>query len=184
MSFLSIVGVEDGGFRAFQPGQSTVICAVLMCGNLVESVRLGKVTVDGRNVTDVLLGMLADIRCDAVILGGVSFAGFNIMDVTRLHEELGVPVIVYSGEKPDSASVLAALRAHFADWEDRWASVAQLGDVYSLVTRVGYPPVFFEIVGESREWWEVLLRSSASLTRAPEPLRVAKIIARGLTRSA
>ena len=177
------MGVEDGGFRAFQPGQSTVICAALMCGNLVESVRLGKVTVDGRNVTDVLLGMLADIRCDAVILGGVSFAGFNIMDVNRLHKELGVPVIVYSGEKPDSASVLAALRAHFADWEDRWASVAQLGDVYSLVTRVGYSPVFFEIVGESREWCEVVLRSSASLTRAPEPVRVAKIIARGLTRS-
>jgi endonuclease V-like protein UPF0215 family len=184
LSFLSLVGVEDGGFRAFQPGQSTVICAVLMRGNFVESVRLGKITVDGRNATDVLLGMLADIRCDAVILGGVSFAGFNTMDVNRLHEELGVPVIVYSGENPDSASVLAALRAHFADWEDRWASVAQLGDVYSLVTRVGYPPVFFEIVGESREWCEVVLRSSASLTRAPEPVRVAKIIARGLTRSA
>ena len=184
MSSFGLVGVEDGGFRAFQPGQSTLICAVLMRGNRVESVTLGRVAVDGRDTTDVLLGMLVDIRCDAVILGGVSFAGFNIMDANRLREELSVPVIIYSGEKPDSASVLAALRAHFADWEERWASIAQLGDVYSLVTRAGYPPVFFEFVGESRDWCEEVLMSSASLTRAPEPVRVAGIVARGLTRSA
>jgi endonuclease V-like protein UPF0215 family len=181
---LGLVGVEDGGFRAFQPGQSTLICAVLMRGDRVESVRLGRVAVDGRDATDVLLRMLVDIRCDAVILGGVSFAGFNIMDANILREGLGVPVIVYSREKPDSTSVLAALRAHFADWEERWASIARLGDVYSLVTRVGYPPVFFEVVGESRDWCEEVLISSASLTRAPEPVRVASIVARGLTRSA
>jgi endonuclease V-like protein UPF0215 family len=184
LSSLGLVGVEDGGFRAFQPGQSTLICAVLMRGDRVESVRLGRVTVDGRDATDILLGMLVDIRCDVVILGGVSFAGFNIIDSNRLHEELDVPVIVYSGKEPDSASVLAALRAHFDDWEERWASVARLGDVYSIVTRVGYPPVFFEVVGESRDWCVEVLRSSASLTRAPEPVRVAGIIARGITRSA
>ena len=184
MSSLGLVGVEDGGFRAFQPGQSTLICAVLMRGNRVELVRLGRVAVDGRNATDILLGMLVNIRCDGVILGGVSFAGFNIIEANRLHEELGVPVIVYSGKKPDSASVLAALRGHFDDWEERWASVAQLGDVYSIVTKAGYPPVFFEVVGESRDWCEEVLRSSASLTRAPEPVRVASIVARGFTRSA
>lgn len=183
MSSLSLVGVEDGGFRAFQPGQSTLLCAVLMVEDRVESVRLGKVAVDGRDATDVLLRMLVNIRCDALILGGVSFAGFNIMDPVRLHEDLGVPVIVYSGEKPDSASVLAALRAHFSDWAERWAPIAKLGEVYSLVTRTGYPPVFFEVVGESKDWCEEVLRSSASLTRAPEPLRVAGILARGLTRS-
>ncbi len=184
MSTLSLVGVEDGGFKAFQPGQSTLLCAILMVGDRVESVRLGRVDVDGRDATNVLLEMLVNIRCDAVILGGVSFAGFNIMDPVRLHEELSVPVIVYSGEKPDSASVLAALKAHFTDWAERWAPIARLGEVYSLVTRVGYPPVFFEIVGESMDWGEEVLRSSASLTRAPEPVRVAGIVARGLTRSA
>jgi len=184
LSSLSLVGVEDGGFKAFQSGQSTLLCAVLMKENRVEAIRLGKVTVDGRDATDVLLGMLVNIRCDAVILGGVSFAGFNIIDGTRVHDELGVPVIVYSGEKPDSASVLAALKAHFADWSERWAPIERLGEVYSLVTREGYPPVFFEVVGESRDWCEEVMRSSASLTRAPEPVRVAGIVARGLTRSA
>jgi hypothetical protein len=155
-----------------------------MRGNKVELVRLGRVAVDGRDATDVLLGMLLDIRCDAVILGGISFAGFNIIDANRLHKELGVPVIVYSGKKPDGASVLAALRAHFTDWEERWALVAQLGVANRIVTKAGYPPVFFEVVGESRDWCEEVLSSSALLTRAPEPVRVAGIMARGLTRNA
>ncbi|MGD0803838.1 MAG: DUF99 family protein [Candidatus Bathyarchaeia archaeon] len=183
MSSLDLVGVEDGGFKAFQPGQSTFLCAVSMVGNSIESIELSRITVDGRDATEVLLGMLDTIRCDAVILGGVSFAGFNIMDPMRLYKELGVPVIIYSGERPDSASVLAALKVHFADWEVRWASIARLGDIYSLITKVGYKPVFFEVVGESRDWCEKVLRSSASLTRAPEPIRVARILARGLTKT-
>ena len=184
MSPLSLVGVEDGGFEAFKPNQTTLLCAALMVGDRIESLRLGRVTVDGRDATDVLSGMLVNIRCDAVILGGVSFAGFNTVDPHRLHDELGVPMIVYSGERPDSPSVLAALKAHFPDWVERWAPIARLGDVYSVVTKAGHPPVFFEVVGESRDWAEGVLRSCASLTRAPEPVRVAGIVARGLTRSA
>ena len=184
MSTLGLIGVEDGSFRVFQPWQSTLLCAVLITGDRVNAVRIGRVIVDGQNATDVLLRMLVNIRFDALILGGVSFAGFNIINATRLHEELGVPVIVYSGEKPDSQSVLAALKAHFADWEERWTPVERLGVIYSIVTRAGCPPVFFEMVGESRNWCEEVLRASAQVTRAPEPVRVAGIVARGLTRSA
>ena len=184
MSLLSLVGVEDGSFEAFKPGQSTLLCAVLMIGDRVETLRLGRITVDGRDAMDVLLSMLVNTRCDAVILGGVSFAGFNVVDPHRLSDELGVPVIVYSGDRPDSASVLNALKTHFSDWEDRWTPLARLGDVYSVTTKTGSPPVFFEVVKESKAWAESVLRSSSSLTRIPEPVRVAGIVARGLTRSA
>ena len=184
MSLLSLVGVEDGGFTAFKSDQSTLLCAVLMRGDRVESLRLGMVKVDGRDATEVLLRMLVNIRCDSVILGGISFAGFNVVDPHKLHDELSVPVIVYSSERPDSSSVFAALKAHFTDWEERWAPILRLGDVYSVITKAGSPPVFFEVVGESRGWTEGVLRSCASLTRAPEPIRFASIVARGLTRSA
>lgn len=184
MSPMCIVGVEDGSFEAFKPGQSTLLCAVGVGGDRVEWVRLGRVSVDGRDSTDVLLGMLRDTRCDVVILGGVSFAGFNVVDPHRIHGGLGVPVIVYSGEEPDNVSTLAALRAHFPDWGERWAPIERLGDVYSTVTKGESPPVFFEKIGCTREWAENVLRSSAALTRIPEPVRVAGIIARGLTRIA
>ena len=183
MSLLDIVGVEDGGFVAFRPNQITLLCAVEMFGGIVKAVKLGQVTVDGMDATETIINMLVNIRCDALILGGVSFAGFNVVDVARIQKNLGVPVIAYSGEKPDSTSVLFALKAHFKDWEDRWTPIERLGEVYSTVTKLGLPPVFYEVVGESSEWAEKVLKESATLTRIPEPVRVAGLIARGLTRS-
>ena len=184
MSPLVLVGVEDGSFEAFKPGRSTLLCTVCVVGDRVEWVRLGSVAVDGREATEVLLRLLRGTKFDALILGGVSFAGFDVVDPNELHEALGVPVIVYSPERPDSASTLAALRANFPDWEERWAPIERLGEVYSVVTKAGSPPVFFEVAGCTKEYAEGVLRESASLTRAPEPVRVAGLIARGLTRSA
>lgn len=184
MSAPLYVGVEDGSFDAFLPGQTTLLCAVCVAGDRVEWVRLRRVGVDGREATGALLGMLRGERFDALILGGVSFAGFDVVDPRVLHGELGVPVVVYSPELPDSASTLAALKANFADWEERWAPIERIGDVYSATVKPGEPPVFFEAVGCTREEAEDILRTSVSLTRTPEPVRDAGIIARGLSRSA
>ena len=184
MSIQRLVGVEDGSFDAFLPGQTTLLCAVCMAGDRVEWVRLGRVKVDGREVTSVLLSMLRGERFDALILGGISFAGFDVVDPQVLHREFGAPVVVYSPELPNSSSMLAALKVNFPDWEERWAPINKIGDVYSTVTKAGEPPVFFEVTGCTREEAEGILLTSVSLTRTPEPVRVAGIIARGLSRSA
>ncbi len=184
MSALRLVGVEDGSFDAFELGQTTLLCAACMVSSRVEWVRLGSVVVDGREATWVLRGMLRGASFDALILGGVSFAGFDVIDPGLINEELGVPVVVYSPEAPDSASTFAALRANFPDWEERWAPIERLGKIYSTVTRAGEPPVFFEAAGCTREEAAGILRTSVSLTRTPEAVRVAGIIARSLTRSA
>jgi endonuclease V-like protein UPF0215 family len=127
--------------------------------------------------------LLRGERFDALILGGVSFAGFDVVDPQELHKELGVPVVVYSSELPDSASTLAALKANFSDWQERWAPIKGIGAVYSAVTKEKEPPVFFEVAGCTREEAEWILCASVSLTRTPEPVRVAGIVARGLSRS-
>ncbi len=184
MSPLRVVGVEDGGFEAFKPGGRAFLCAAGLTGDRVDWVKLKKITVDGRDATETLLKMLEGAEFDAVILGGVSFAGFNIIDPRVVHGAFSVPVVVYMGDKPDTRATLAALRAHFPDWEGRWAPVAGLGDVYSVTTKAGAPPVYFEVAGCTRGWAEETLKATATLTRIPEPVRVAGLIARGLTGSA
>ncbi len=178
------VGVEDGSFGAFQPGQSTILCAACLDGDRIEWVRLRRVKVDGRESKDTLLGMLRGERFDAIIMGGVSFAGFDVVDPNLLHRELGVPVVVYSPEMPDSASTFAALKANFSDWKVRWAPIEGLGEIFSAVIKDGEPSVFFEAAGCTKEEAEEILLKSLSLTRTPEPVRVSGIIARGLSRTA
>jgi len=180
---LHVAGVEDGSFEAFQKErpQCTLLCVVEMYGVSIQGVSLRDILVDGRDMTEKLLEMLSSTVCDAIILGGVSFAGFNIVDALKVHEVTGVPVIVFSGEKPDSESVREALKTHFADWGERWAQIAALGDVHSAATVRSEPPIYFETVGASPEWSEKVLKHFAMLGRVPEPIRVAGMIAKGLT---
>lgn len=177
-----ILGVEDGSFEAFSAAsRSTYLCGVAMDSGVITDVRLAEISVDGMDATDGLLGIMEGLKLDAVILGGITFAGFNVLNPFRVLEEKMVPLIVYSGVRPDNESMLRALKAHFGDWEARWGIVERLGDVHEAVTFSGEPGIYFEAVGCEPSWAEEVLRSAAAVSRIPEPVRVAGIIARGLS---
>jgi endonuclease V-like protein UPF0215 family len=184
LSLLSIVGVEDGSFKAFQPDQKTLLCAVKMIGDRISDVRLRKISVDGTDATTVLLEMLFNLQCDLVILGGISFAGFNVVNAFKVNNEIGKPIIIYSSEMPNSDSVKSALMTHFHDWLDRWSSIEDLGKVYQVMTKFNSSKIFYEVVGASPDWAKKVLEISAYLSRTPEPVRIAGLIARGLSKTA
>lgn len=179
-------GVEDGSFNAFSRGEDshTVLCCAAMVRGRIQDVRVSQIEVDGFDATDKLLGMLQGVDVDVVVLGGITFAGFNIIDPSSILKEVGTPVIVYSGKEPDDDAMLLALRKHFEDWRKRWSIIKGLGDVFEAVVRPGEPPVYFEVLGGSQEWAEAVLRSLALVCRIPEPVRVAGLIARGISRPA
>ena len=182
---LRILGVEDGSFDAFNrkaPGR-TLLCGVLMEGDRILKVRHAEIRVDGLDATDKLLSMKRGIEVDAIILGGITFGGFNVIDPRVIHAETGIPVIVYSGVKPDNDAVLAALRKHFHDWESRWEIIAGLGKIHSTRVFREDLEIYFEAIGCDPGWAEGVLRDSAMISRIPEPVRVAGLVARGLTRA-
>jgi endonuclease V-like protein UPF0215 family len=176
---MSVVGVEDG---SFQKGISpkALLVAVLFRGLKIESVQIMRITVDGLDATEKLVKMLRDWKFGAVMLAGVSFAGFNIVDPTIIHEEFGKPVIVISRTKPDNQAVKLALQRHFEDWRIRWNVFQNLGLVHEVVS-TGEPPVYVETVGVSVEWAGELIRALSGCSRIPEPIRIARLIARGLS---
>ena len=133
---LRILGVEDGSFDASnrEAPNHTLLCGVLMKGDRILKVLHAEIRVDGLDATDKLLSMMRGIEVDAVILGGITFGGFNVINPRTIHAETGVPIIVYSGVKPDNDAVLAALRKHFPDWERRWKIIEEVGKIHS--TRV------------------------------------------------
>jgi len=181
---MHLLGVEDGSFNAFsrEADSYTVLCCTAMTRSRIQDVRISQIEVDGFDATEKLFGMLQGVDVDVVVLGGITFAGFNIIDPSSILNEVGIPVIVYSGEEPDNDAMRFALRKHFEDWRMRWSIIEGLGDVFEAVVRPGEPPVYFEVVGDSQEWAEAILRSSALVCRIPEPVRVAGLIARGVSR--
>jgi endonuclease V-like protein UPF0215 family len=181
----TVAGVEDGSFEAFrrgsaEPGQHTLLCLSVLRGSVIQDVRLHRVEVDGLDATEKLLDMLSGLRVDAVILGGVTFAGFNVVDVECVNREAHVPVIVFSSEPPDAEATLGALRKHFGDWRERWRRYEALGEIRAL--RIGgYPAVYYECVGCSAAFAEDVLVDQAVYIRTPEAVRVAGMVAKGLS---
>ncbi len=181
----TVAGAQDGSFEPFRRGfgspiQITSLCLTRLRGPVVQDVRLACITVDGLDATDKLLNNLGSWEIDALILGGATFAGFNVVDVQRVNVETGVPVIVFSGDRPDVAATKDALRKHFPDWRERWSRYEGLGEIRSLTIR-DYPPVYYENVGCSRGFAEDVLREQAVSCRTPECVRVADLIAKGVT---
>jgi len=143
--------------------------------------RWGLVPVDGLDASQVLATMLHSLSFDAIMLAGVSFAWFNIVDPTAIFEKFRKPIIIISRTKPDNLAVKNALIRHLEDWPVRWAIFEKLGEVHRIVSMRNEPPLSVEFVGTTLAWTRKVIRSLACCCRIPEPIRVARLIAHGLT---
>jgi len=183
---LRTVGVDDGGFQSqwsqIRRHGKAILAAVLLNEYWIDDIHVGEITVDGLDATEILAKLLNNWAFDAVFLSGVSFAGFNLIDADAIYKKFRRPVIVVSGDKPDNIAVKKALQTHFTDWEARWRIIRKLGRIYSAAPVVAEPPLYFEAVGLSARSAKLMIRALAVSSRLPEPIRVARLIARGLTR--
>lgn len=179
---MRIIGIDDGAFPARKRvEQHTLLVAVLFQSLQILAVRIGRIEVDGRDANRVLERLLRTVRFDVVMLSGISFAGFNLVDISNLARATRKPVLAISGEKPDNSAVRNALRAHFIDWEERWRMVRAAGKLYSYKPLPKEPKLYYEVKGAPPSLARHIIASTATISRLPEPIRVARILARGLS---
>ena len=180
-----VVGVDDGRFRKSgkeaKREEKTILVAVLFKGRSIEDVRISNVTIDGLDSTQSIYTMLADLEFDFLLLSGATFAGFNVVDAYALNKTLRKPVIIVIGEMPKDQAVREALRKHFRDWERRWSLMESLKPIFEARTDPRYNPIYYEVVGLDPEDALKLLKAYAFQGRLPEPVRMAGMIAKGLT---
>lgn len=182
MHDLRIVGVDDGAFRPNkQTLQHTLLVAVLFQGLRVRSVKTSRIEVDGRDSNAKMVALFKTVPHNVAMLSGISFGGFNVVDIAKLARVTKRPVIAVSGEKPHNAAVYRALHKHFKDWKERWEAVQNAGPLYSCKPLRNEPKLFFEVKGASPAHARSIIRSTATISRLPEPIRVARILARALS---
>jgi len=181
---LRVVGVEDGGFSREALGrrdQKALLVCVLLRGAWIEDFQADMITVDGLDASEKLITMLRKLSFDTIMLAGVSFAGFNLVDPPAVFAEFHKPIIIISRTKPNNMAVKSALFQHFGDWQVRWSVFEKLGAIHEVVSMPNEPPIYVEVVGSTLDWAIKTICASASCCRVPEPIRVARLIARGLT---
>lgn len=182
-SYTSCIGLDDGPFVSRRlGGLKAPLLAVKLDGPRLVRARAGRITVDGMDATEKALALLKDLYSEAcpILLSGVTFGGFNLIDPQRLHERFRTPTIVVVGSRPNNRAVKYALVKHFSDWKDRWRVIRSLGPLRQVRTVRSENPIFYEAFG--CHWTEArrILAELALVSRLPEPLRVASLVARGV----
>ncbi|NIW37834.1 MAG: DUF99 family protein, partial [Gemmatimonadetes bacterium] len=80
------------------------VVGAVFSGLRLEGVLTGRVRTDGANSTRVLAEMVATSKfapqLQLVLLQGIALGGFNVIDLSGLHERLGIPVMVVARRQP------------------------------------------------------------------------------------
>ena len=176
------IGIDDGPFplRIDDTPRYAPLIAVLLKGSHLQRLKSAWITVDRLDGTNIAQRLLRGLEKIPVLLSGATFGGFNLIDPWKIHRATKAPTVVVIGSRPNNRAVKQALSNHFPDWKQRWELIRSLGPLHKIRTQRGDSPIFFECFGCSTRESEMILKSWAFVSRIPEPLRVAGIVARGL----
>jgi endonuclease V-like protein UPF0215 family len=177
---IRVLGVDDGAFIPHVKGQVPVVGVVFRGGYWLDGVIHTKIEVDGFDATDRIVSMITGSshykQLRVIMLNGITFAGFNIVDVKGLNVATKLPVITVTREKPDFADIHKALQ-NLSNSEARWEAILNAGEPIEVSTRNAKAKVYMQTAGVSKEDAQKILRLTSTRSNVPEALRVAHLIA-------
>jgi hypothetical protein len=106
-----------------------------------------------------------------VLLQGVTFAGFNVVDLEALHARLGLPVVTICRRPPDLAKIRTALLDSVRGGKRKWRRIERLEPARKCAH------VYAQGIGLAWEDTAAIIERFATHSRLPEPLRTAHLIA-------
>lgn len=177
--FTHVIGFDDAPFDPAHRGDVLVI-GTFYAGSRLEGVLSGKVRRDGANSTRVLARLLLGSRfrphLHLVLLQGIAFGGFNVVDLHQLHRATGVPVVAVMRSKPDLDSIRRALLEHVPGGARKWKLIEKAGPVEPAGR------LFAQRAGITLAQAASAIASLCVTATIPEPLRSAHLIAGGVAR--
>jgi len=181
---IRVLGVDDGVFIPHVEGLVPVVGVVFRGGYWLDGVMHTKVEVDGFDATSRIVSMILNSphykQLRAIMLNGITFAGFNVVDIRRLNMETKLPVIAVTREKPNFAEIRVALK-NLPKSEERWKAMLNAGEMFEVPTRSESEKIYMQTSGIFEEDARKILRLTSTRSSIPEALRVAHLIASGIS---
>lgn len=144
----------------------------------IDGIAVTSITVGGSDATDGvvrLIRLLGRKDINAIMLSGCVIAWFNIINPAKVYELSGCPVVVVTYE--ESSGLEDDIRHHFPDDVARLTAYHALGGRTRVTLGTGYE-VFLRAWGCTDKEGKELVNYFTTDGRIPEPLRVARLIAR------
>jgi len=181
---IRVLGVDDGVFTPHVESWVLVVGVVFRGGYWLDGVMHTKIMVDGFDATEKISKMVTESphckQLRVIMLNGITFAGFNVVDIKTLNAATNLPVIAVTREKPDLQDIRAALK-HLPKSEERWQAVLNAGAVSELSTRREDEKIYLHAAGISNADAAKIVRLTSTRSNIPEALRVAHHVASGIS---
>jgi hypothetical protein len=179
---IRVIGVDDGKFVPHTEGSAIVVGVVFRGGCSIDGVMHTHVSIDGFDATDNIVSMITGSphrkQLRLVMLNGITFAGFNVVDIKRLNAATKLPVIALTDTKPDLNAIHAALK-NLSKTEERWKTILEAGEIHEVNCRG--KRLYMVLAGVSLADAQEIVELTSTRSCFPEPLRVAHLIASGIT---
>ena len=176
--FFRVIGIDDGFFNPHTKTGTLLVGVVYRIGHTVEGILCRKIRVDGFDSTAKIVSMLKKTKFSSqvsfVVLSGINFAGFNIVDVKKIFSETNLPIIIVFRKKPRLEKIRLALQ-NTSHAKKRWHLIEEAGAIHS------FKKFFFQFYGCSEQEAKTVLKKTLLHSNLPEPVRLAHLVASGIT---
>ncbi len=182
------IHVEKKGIRALGIAESfrkgigskSILAGVVMRSDLIlDGFVFGKATIGGDDATDSIIQMFETLNrndINVIILGGAVISLYNIIDVDLVGEETEIPIICITFE--ESEGLEPHIKHHFPkSWRRKLVAYKKLGKRHELKLKTGYT-IFVRNFGLTESQAKRTLDKFTLQGALPEPIRLAKILAR------
>jgi len=182
-SEIRVMGIDDGPFVAHTKGKALLVGTVFRGGQWLDGILRTYVDIDGTDATQKIIDMVNKSRhkgqLRVIMTDGVTFGGFNVIDIQEIFRQTGIPVIVVSRKMPDFSKVKKALK-NLPDWQERWRMLRTAGKIHQVRSKPRAAPVCVQVAGINLADAEQIVKLTSTRSLVPEPLRVAHLIATGI----
>jgi len=185
--------VHKKGFRALGISESfikgvseeSILAGVVMRADMtIDGFTFSKATVGGMDATEKILEMYRGLKRDDItllLLNGCVISWYNVIDLHRVAEETGLPLICVTYN--ESAGLEKYFKELFPeDWESRVEIYRKNKSRTAVKLSTGYT-VYIRFIGMKMEEAKGILNKFTSHGSIPEPLRVARLLARSLVKN-
>ncbi len=173
-----VLGIDDGYFSKYKDRKVLVVGAILRGNRGIDGVLSCRITKDGNDSTKRLIGLVNGSKhknqLRYIMTSGTTLGGFNLIDINELYRKTKLPVLAVFRKRPNQQKVEGALN-HFKDKKIRLERIKRAGQIYS------HRRLYFQMAGLTERQARELIDKTVWTANIPEPIRIAHLIASGVT---
>lgn len=174
---IRVLGIDDAPSK--RTDEETFLTGVVYRGTeFIEDIRSVPVKIDGEDATEKVVELFNSCKntrhIKAVLIDGISFAGFNLVDIKDVSERISRPVIAVTANEPNRESFRQAMKR-----SDNYDEKFEKFPGYTVV-EVLDGECYIQFSGCKENEARDLIKNSIIHGLVPEPIRVAHLIGRGI----